>query len=86
MKNMAAHPRVVDASGKPQPFFGSDDGMQFVDVEPYEEANVVDATDGSGHNDDGGEDDGVTVVQRMKKIMMKKIKSFRSTRKCFSLI
>ncbi|MCO5594932.1 hypothetical protein L7F22_048967 [Adiantum nelumboides] len=42
MKNMATHPRVVDASGKPQPPFGPDEGMQFVDLEPYEEPNVVD--------------------------------------------
>ncbi|MCO5614873.1 hypothetical protein L7F22_069158 [Adiantum nelumboides] len=57
MKNMAAHPRVVDASGEPQPGFGPDDEMQFVDLEPYEEPNLVDATGGSGHGDGGGEDD-----------------------------
>ncbi|MCO5600920.1 hypothetical protein L7F22_055037 [Adiantum nelumboides] len=57
MKNMAAHPIVVDASGEPQPGFGPDDEMQFVDLEPYEEPNLVDATGGSGHGDGGGEDD-----------------------------
>ncbi|MCO5585897.1 hypothetical protein L7F22_039831 [Adiantum nelumboides] len=57
MKNMAAHPRVMDASGKPQPGFGPDDEMQFVDLEPYEEPNLVDATGGSGHDDGDGEDD-----------------------------
>ncbi|MCO5605810.1 hypothetical protein L7F22_059994 [Adiantum nelumboides] len=59
MKNMATHPRVVDASSKPQPPFGPDEGMQFVDLEPYEEPNVVDTGDGSDDHGDGGggEDD-----------------------------
>ncbi|MCO5555464.1 hypothetical protein L7F22_009009 [Adiantum nelumboides] len=57
MKNMAAQPRVVDASDEPQPGFGLDDEMQFVDLEPYEEPNLMDATGGSGHGDGGGEDD-----------------------------
>ncbi|MCO5595790.1 hypothetical protein L7F22_049838 [Adiantum nelumboides] len=56
MKNMAVNPRVVDASGEPQPGFGLDDEMQFVDLDPYEEPNLVDATGGSGHGDGGGED------------------------------
>ena len=54
MKNMAAHPRVVDASGEPQPPFGPDEEMQLVDLEPYSEPNVVDAGDGGSHGEGEG--------------------------------
>ena len=46
---MVVYPRVVDASREPQPPFGPDEKMQFVDLEPYDEPNVGDATDGGSH-------------------------------------
>ena len=54
MKNVVKHPRVVDASREPQPPFGPNKEMQFVDLEPYDESNVVDATDGGSHGEGEG--------------------------------